>query len=80
MMDELMRGNDGQLDFHPMQEAKTLYRTTEDEKIKLGLLKELLSFGNDKQFVEVEQKESEEISDDVMKDLYEQLKAMYEPA
>lgn len=77
MMDELMKGDDG-LDFHPVLEAKKLYRETEDDRIKVALLKEMLSFGNDKQYVEVQAEEPEAVSDDVMKDLYEQLKPMFE--
>ncbi|WP_261833125.1 hypothetical protein [Vibrio ishigakensis] len=77
MMDELMQGEDGQLDFHPMLEAKKLYRATDDDRIRVALLKEMLSFGNDKQFTEPEQPEVEEISDDAMKEVYEALKQRF---
>lgn len=52
MLMKLMEENENGLAFHPMKEAIDLYRTTEDDKIKVMLLKELLSFGNNKQFIE----------------------------
>ncbi|MEZ9229478.1 hypothetical protein AB4259_00140 [Vibrio amylolyticus] len=47
MMDELIRE-----DLHPMQELKRLYTTTQDDKIKFSILKEMLSFGNNRQLTD----------------------------
>ncbi|SBO11741.1 hypothetical protein VME0621_03877 [Vibrio mediterranei] len=78
MMDELMREDSEGLEFHPMQEAKRLYRSTEDDRIKVALLKEMLSFGNDKQFVEVEQTEEHKpVTTETMLELYKELHSRF---
>ncbi|WP_454440864.1 hypothetical protein [Vibrio bathopelagicus] len=55
MLCELMKEDETGLDFNPMVEVKKLYRSTEDDKVKVALLKEMLSFGNDKQLIEVQE-------------------------
>ncbi len=78
MMEELMRGDYGELDFHPMLEAKRLYRETSEDKIKVALLKEMLSFGNDRQYVEIEVTEPPaDNREDMERELYEALKSVY---
>jgi hypothetical protein len=81
MMSELMKETEkGGLSFHPMQEAIKLYRETDDDKVKVSLLKEMLSFGNDKQHVEVEVAETENITQEdriaLYKAIQEQLKGL----
>lgn len=78
MMDELLEN-----DLHPMKELKRLYRETDDDKIKFSILKEMLGFGKDKQFVEVESVNNQyaEMSDvefdGVLEELYTELQEKF---
>ncbi|WP_123766750.1 hypothetical protein [Vibrio maerlii] len=62
-----------------MQELKTLYRSTEDDKVKFSILKEMLSFGNDKQYIESEATTpSNESREDLEKALFDALKDKFD--
>ncbi|PML94457.1 hypothetical protein [Vibrio breoganii] len=79
MMEELMKANsDDSLEFHPMIEAKKLYRETDDPRVKVSLLKEMLSFGNDKQYVEVEAQDNDLTTPPSAETMLELYKALHE--
>ncbi|HAS8568856.1 TPA: hypothetical protein I7778_14045 [Vibrio vulnificus] len=76
MMNELLNDN-----LHPMQELKKLYQSTDDDKVKFQILKEMLSFGNDKQFVEVQETDAQtgpRTDEELLRELYSELKPMFE--